>query len=176
MIVTCKVSLSNSRKPRLHVYHVRQAHLAHEVGVLWLALGPYVGIERYLQCILPHVSLKELKHALLSHGGQGETWRLLMRAEASFSHGGRGEILVPPHTRGRVSTSQVPRRRPGASLHMRARFSLHALSTRVEVFQVAPSHLGPYVDGAARVVDVPVGARTARARAWPFACLTVYAK
>ena len=57
-------------------------------------------------------------------GAKAKAWCLRIHAEASLSHGGQGESLVPPYTRGSVSLSRGQRRKPGASSYTRKRLSL----------------------------------------------------
>ena len=57
-------------------------------------------------------------------GARAKAWYLLTHAEASLSHGGQGESLVPAHTRGSVSPSRGPGRKLGASSYTRKRLSL----------------------------------------------------
>ena len=54
-------------------------------------------------------------------GAWARAWCVLIHAEASPSHGGQGESLVPPHTRGSVPLSRGPGRKPGASSYTQKR-------------------------------------------------------
>jgi hypothetical protein len=81
------------------------------------------------------------RHSFQMMVAGAKAWCLRTRAEASLSphlsitcsHGGQGEGLVPPYTRGSVSLcislylflSRGPGRMPGASVHTRNRLSLH---------------------------------------------------
>ena len=55
-------------------------------------------------------------------GGRAKAWCLRMHGGVSLSHGGQGESLVPPYTRGSVSLSRGAGRRH-ASVYTRKRLS-----------------------------------------------------
>ena len=69
----------------------------------------------------PGASLYTRKRLSLT-GTRANAWCLLIHAEAPLSHGGQGESLVPPITRGSISISHggqgINLRRPTLSLDM----------------------------------------------------------
>ena len=79
-------------------------------------------------------------------GARANAWCSLIHAEASLSHGGQGESLVPPYTRGSVSLSRGPWLKPGASLYTRKRLSLTGAGAKAWCLLVhaeaSPSHGG----------------------------------
>ena len=77
----------------------------------------------------PGASFLYTRKRLSPTGARAKAWRLLLiHAEASLSHGGQGESLVPPsYTRGSVSLPRGAGRKPGASfLYTWKRLSLYA--------------------------------------------------
>ena len=77
------------------------------------------GVRAKVWCLLIHA---EASRSLT--GARAKAWVLLIHAEASLTHGGQGESMVPPYTRGSVSLSRGPGRKPGASVHAGASPSL----------------------------------------------------
>jgi len=93
-----------------------------DVGVQCMTLGegydnPWQGLVPPYTCARvslsrgpgrkPGASSYTRKHLSLSlTGARAKAWCLLIHAEASLSHGGQGEKLVSPYTRGSVSLSR----------------------------------------------------------------------